>query len=201
MRAADRASRHRHPASRSAGYRATALLTVAAVTLVGCGHYQASLAPPSEAAGQARPEGEPHFVLPEGMALEPSAEVTLPRAVRTERLVRDEPQLDDPDGWVQLRFDVDETGQAGNIRVVRASDSRLVRAAETLLADWEFRPATVDGSAVGFQDMEVVLGFADRISPGEAGRGVAMGAGVVVLLPVMLAASLLTGSGGSFRWK
>ncbi len=201
MPVAAQVSLHRRAGGRSAGFRATALLTVAAVVLVGCGHYQASLAPPSEAAGQARPEGEPQFVLPEGMALSPAAEVTLPRAVRTERLVRDEPRLDDPSGWVQLRFDVDETGQAGNIRVVRASDSRLVPAAETLLADWEFRPATVDGTAVGFQDMEVVLGFADRISPGEAGRGVAIGVGVVVLLPVMLAASLLTGSAGSFRWK
>lgn len=201
MRATSRGRLYRPAGGRSAGVRATAMLTVAAVALLGCGHYQARLSPPTEAAGQARPEGEPHFVLPEGMGLEPSAEVTLPRAVRTERLIRDEPRLDDPDGWVQLRFDVDDTGRAHNIRVVRASDSRLVPAAETLLAGWEFRPATVDGTAVGFQDMEVVLGFADRISPGEAGKGVAMGVGVVVLLPVMLAASLLTGSGGSFKWK
>jgi TonB family protein len=177
------------------------MLTMAAMALGGCGHYQASLAPPDLAVGQQQPAADPYLVLPAGMELSPTAEVTLPQAVRSERLVRDEPRLDDPDGWVQLRFDVDETGRASNVRVVRASQPRLIAAAEELLLSWEFRPATVDGTAVGFADMEVVLGFADRISPGEAGRGVAMGVGVVVLLPVMLAASLLTGSGGSFNWK
>jgi len=179
-------------------FRLVAVPTMMAVALAGCANYAATLQYPSgekaeDVASVAGTEQDPRFVLPEGVECGPDAVLALPKPAEAEIVVSGEPRIDDPSGWVHFRFDVDEQGSISNIEIVRSSSSRLEFAAKQLLNEWQFEPATADGKQVAFTDMEIVMGFSETTTPGEA---LGIGVAVIVLLPLALCVLALGAAAG-----
>ena len=119
--------------------------------------------------------------------------------IKAEKVVTGEPKLAQHSGWVHFRFDVDSSGKISDVSVVRQSNAGLEFAARQILNEWAFQPATVDGTPVAFEDMDVVMGFSDTVTAGEA---IGVGAAVIVLLPLALLAIVIgaaAGTTGSFK--
>jgi TonB family protein len=65
-----------------------------------------------------------------------------------------------PEGWVELKFDIDENGDPVNIIVVDSDsgdtfDKEAIRA----LSKWKYKPKVVDGKAVAQRGLKVRLDF------------------------------------------
>lgn len=155
--------------------RAVALVVSAALVLASCTDYKARLSDGSDA------ESVPGIVPPQ--------------PAKEKRSVW---QGEKTTGWVHLRFDVSEEGNVGYIEVVQASDERLEARAVGKLASWPFAPATRDGAAEPFADMEMVMVFFkdDTTTTAEA---IGITALVIVLVPVAVLLSF-AGGGSSFQW-
>lgn len=81
-------------------------------------------------------------------------------------LVRIEPQyprkaaMQGKEGWVQLKFDVTETGSVDNVSVVKSEPRRLFdTAAKRALLKWKYKPKVVDGKAERRSGLVVQLDF------------------------------------------
>lgn len=81
-------------------------------------------------------------------------------------LVRIEPQyprkaaMSGKEGWVQLKFDVTETGSVDNVSVVKSQPRRLFdQAAKRALLKWKYKPKLVDGKAKRRSGLVVQLDF------------------------------------------
>lgn len=144
--------------------RLVTFVACAALVLASCTDYKARLRPPDEPRTDAIPGLVP-----------PQAETETRSIWHGEKI----------SGWVHLRFDVSEKGEAGNVEVIESSDTELeVRATEALAA-WPFEPAARDGVPEAFEDMEVVMAFYtdDTTTTAEA---VGITALVIILIPLAL---------------
>lgn len=64
------------------------------------------------------------------------------------------------EGWVRLRFDIDELGNVENIDVIDAEPRRVFdREARRALAKWRYNPKVVDGKAIKQIGLTVQLDF------------------------------------------
>jgi TonB family protein len=64
------------------------------------------------------------------------------------------------EGWVRLSFDISETGNPINIKVIEANPERIFdNAAIKALTKWKYRPKFINGVAVIQRDLEVHLDF------------------------------------------
>ena len=63
-------------------------------------------------------------------------------------------------GYVKLSFDIDESGNPINIKILDASPKQVFdRSAIKALTKWKYKPKFVDGVAVVQKDLEVRLDF------------------------------------------
>jgi protein TonB len=81
-------------------------------------------------------------------------------------IVRIEPKFptkaarDGIEGWVQLRFDIDELGGVDNVEVIDAQPKRVFdREARKALQKWKYKPKVVDGKAERQTGLTVQLDF------------------------------------------
>jgi TonB family protein len=177
----------------------TAGIAIIALTVTSCSGYRSNLEYSSgeradEVIHADRLAGDPRFVLPEGVVIDETTDLTLPYPETSERIVRGEPKVDPATGWVHFIFDVDKTGAISNIRLHRSTNPELEEAARKLLESWKFKPATIERSPVAFTDMEIVVTFAPMTQRGAKVAGWTLLA--IVLLPValVLLATALPGS-------
>lgn len=64
------------------------------------------------------------------------------------------------EGYVQMRFDIDEDGEPVNIKVINAVPEKIFdQAAIKALANWRYAPKVVNGVAVVQKDLVVRLDF------------------------------------------
>ena len=64
------------------------------------------------------------------------------------------------EGFVQMRFDIDEDGDPVNIKVINAVPEKIFdQAAMKALANWKYAPKVVNGIAVVQKDQIVRLDF------------------------------------------
>lgn len=84
-------------------------------------------------------------------------------------LVRIEPQyprkaaMSGKEGWVQLKFDVTETGSVDNVEIVKSQPRRIFnQAAKRALLKWKYRPKVVDGKPQPRKGLLVQLDFKIR---------------------------------------
>jgi len=67
---------------------------------------------------------------------------------------------DGTQGWVKLRFTINEVGGVTDINVIDANPKRTFdREAKRALAKWKYQPKRVEGKAVSQPDMQVLLEF------------------------------------------
>lgn len=63
-------------------------------------------------------------------------------------------------GWVELRFSIDELGQVQDVAVINSEPGRVFdQAAMQALKRWKYRPKVVDGKAIVQTDLAVRLDF------------------------------------------
>lgn len=63
-------------------------------------------------------------------------------------------------GWVELSFSIDETGQVQDVKVLNAEPRRVFdQAAMHALKRWKYRPKVVDGKAMAQSGLAVRLDF------------------------------------------
>ncbi len=81
-------------------------------------------------------------------------------------LVRIEPQyprkaaMQGAEGWVQLKFDITETGAVTNVDIIKSNPKRLFdSAAKKALYKWKYRPKMVDGKPEKQENLMVQLDF------------------------------------------
>jgi protein TonB len=81
-------------------------------------------------------------------------------------LVRIEPQyprkaaMAGKEGWVQLKFDVTETGSVDNVSVIKSKPRRLFdQSAKRALLKWKYKPKVVDGKPQRRSGLMVQLDF------------------------------------------
>ncbi len=81
-------------------------------------------------------------------------------------LVRIEPQyprkaaMAGKEGWVQLKFDVNETGAVENVSIIKANPPRLFdQSAKRALLKWKYQPKIVDGKPEPRRGLMVQLDF------------------------------------------
>lgn len=81
-------------------------------------------------------------------------------------LVRIEPQyprkaaMAGKEGWVQLKFDVTETGSVDNVAILKSKPRRLFdQAAKRALLKWKYKPKVVDGKPQRRSGLVVQLDF------------------------------------------
>ena len=130
--------------------RGVTVLVCLALALAGCTDYRVSLDP---------------VVTGEEVALRSGAEVPseVPRSAP-------QPSFKEQDlgggkgdssleGYVRLRFSVDERGEVSDIAVVESSDIALEARAVQLLDTWAHQPGEVEGEPAAFQNMEAYLTF------------------------------------------
>ena len=94
---------------------------------------------------------------------------------------------------MRFRFNIDAPGMLSAITVIQSSSADLQFAAKQILTGWDFTPTTVDGKPVAFEGMQIVMGFSDTVTAGEA---VGVGAAVIVLLPLALIALFIGAAAG-----
>jgi protein TonB len=64
------------------------------------------------------------------------------------------------EGWVQLKFDINELGNVENVSVINAQPKRLFdREAKKALKKWRYNPKVVDGKAIKQIGLTVQLDF------------------------------------------
>jgi protein TonB len=64
------------------------------------------------------------------------------------------------EGWVQLRFDINELGNVENVSVINAQPKRIFdREAKKALKKWRYNPKVVDGKAIKQIGLTVQLDF------------------------------------------
>jgi protein TonB len=64
------------------------------------------------------------------------------------------------EGWVQLRFDINELGNVENVSVIDAKPKRIFdREAKKALKKWRYNPKVVDGKAIKQIGLTVQLDF------------------------------------------
>lgn len=64
------------------------------------------------------------------------------------------------EGWVQLKFDINELGNVENVSVIDASPKRIFdREARKALKKWRYNPKVVDGKAIKQIGLTVQLDF------------------------------------------
>ncbi|MBT1449791.1 energy transducer TonB [Glaciecola sp. XM2] len=62
--------------------------------------------------------------------------------------------------WVELSFDITESGTVVNIKVIKSTHQGVFdKAAINALEKWKYQPKIVDGVAVAQKDMKVRLQF------------------------------------------
>lgn len=81
-------------------------------------------------------------------------------------LIRIEPQyprkaaMAAKEGWVQLNFDINETGNVYNVRIIKSNPRRLFNSsAKRALLQWKYKPKMVDGRPVGRKNLAVQIDF------------------------------------------
>lgn len=81
-------------------------------------------------------------------------------------LVRIEPQyprkaaMSGKEGWVQLKFDINEVGGVENVSIIKANPPRLFnQSAKRALLKWKYKPKIVDGKPQKQQGLSVQLDF------------------------------------------
>lgn len=81
-------------------------------------------------------------------------------------IVRIEPKYpiqaarDGKEGWVQLRFTIDQLGGVKDVEVIAAEPKRIFdKEAKRALRKWKYKPKVVDGKAIEQQGMTVQLDF------------------------------------------
>ena len=81
-------------------------------------------------------------------------------------LVRIEPQyprkaaMAGTEGWVQLTFDISESGTVENVEVINAEPKRVFdRAAIQSLLKWKYKPKVVEGKSLRQEDNRVQIDF------------------------------------------
>jgi protein TonB len=81
-------------------------------------------------------------------------------------LVRIEPQyprkaaMSGKQGWVRLKFDVNESGAVVNVKIVESSPPRIFnQSAKRALMKWKYQPKLVSGKPVMMKDLRVQLDF------------------------------------------
>ena len=63
-------------------------------------------------------------------------------------------------GYVKLSFDINESGEATNIKVIEAKPEQVFnKAAVRALSKWKYKPKIVDGVATYQKDLTVQLDF------------------------------------------
>lgn len=166
---------------RTGSARAVALVVAAALVLASCTDYKSRLRAP-DAPGAALAAG-----------------VVPPEPAEEKRSVWQGEKIA---GWVHLRFDVSEAGEARDIAVVASSDPQLEARAVGKLAAWPFVPASRASAAEVFapeayRDLELVMVFYtdDTTTTAEA---IGITLLVIVLIPVALVLAVL-GGGGKFE--
>ena len=107
--------------------------------------------------------GDPRFILPANMQTTAESLWIPPVPAEQQQVMQIAPLVSVPIGWLQLRLDLDATGEPHNIRLMQRSSPVESETARLILAAWNFTPATVDGVAVPFRDMEVVIAFAPAL--------------------------------------
>ena len=64
------------------------------------------------------------------------------------------------EGWVQLKFDINELGNVENVSVINAKPKRIFdREAKKALRKWRYNPKVVDGKAIKQLGLTVQLDF------------------------------------------
>lgn len=64
------------------------------------------------------------------------------------------------EGWVKLSFDVDPSGMAKNIKVVKSSHRNVFdKEAKRALKKWKFKPGKQNGIAMGLSNQKVTMQF------------------------------------------
>ena len=160
--------------------RSVALLLCVAVALLGCSNYRVVLRPVSE----------------EAVLNERQAVLAPPTPALEERLIEGVTSIRAPEGWVRLRFDVNERGQTDRIAVVQSSSPEFESAAVDLLASWSFLPGTREGLPAEFNDMEATLYFAEAPTFFDSQEGTFTTVGIILLtFAVIIVIGITTGVG------
>jgi len=133
--------------------------------------------PPQQPPKQPPPEAEPQvsddgfsFNMPSVNVGNTGAGLSGPGALARDGdatpIFRQEPRFptkaarDGIEGWVQLKFDINELGNVENVTVIDASPKRIFdREARKALRKWRYNPKVVDGKAIKQIGLTVQLDF------------------------------------------
>lgn len=81
-------------------------------------------------------------------------------------LIRIEPQyprkaaMAGKEGWVQMKFDINETGNVYNVQLIKSHPKRMFdSSARRALLQWKYKPKIVDGRPIGRKDLAVQIDF------------------------------------------
>lgn len=79
-------------------------------------------------------------------------------AARETQSISNLPTCESPEGWVVLLFDISETGQPMNIKVLDSnSEGRLDKEAVRALEKWKYKPKIVDREAKYWLQPEMAI--------------------------------------------
>lgn len=180
---------------RLARRRGIAVLLSAALVLASCSNYKATIGQPGDGGPDAA-EARTQVIAPKGVSVGKDAKIVAPRLKEKERAVEGAPKIEDPWGWVRLRFDVTEAGKITNVRAVESSNDDVTEAAKELIATWPVEPGTLDGRPAAFRNVEATMTFNEYTSGGEVLLRVAA---IVVLIPIILILAIAS-SGSSLKF-
>ena len=159
------------------------LVVCLALAMAGCTNYRVSLDPvalddPAAGAvgGEATALREP------------------PKPLFLQQELEEPPVEGKGEGWVRLRFSVNERGTVQKVEVLESSDVQLEAPAVRLVSAWAYAPGTVDGAPAAFEGQEAYVTFFEEAGVVDTPEeNLLIGGAIVVTLVTVIVLSLTTG--------
>ena len=164
------------------------LVVCLALALAGCTNYRVTLDPVTlddPAAGAAAPEASGD---------EPAALRVPPQPLFLQQELEDPPVAGKPEGWVRLRFAVDERGGVQKVEVLESSELAFEAPAVRLISSWSYTPGTVGGEPTAFEGQEAYVTFFEEAGVVDtAEENLLIGGIIVVTLATVIILAFTTG--------